>query len=145
MTSLSRAVSGVQRIDFLICATLILSSGACAHVPFVEPRPIVGALSEQRPNAQQVPGHFPGVDLVPLSHGAFAIRIQSRMVGSGPPLYVIDGRPTMVEPIRGIDWLRPEDISRISVLKNPADLAIYGPRGVNGVVVITTKHGANPR
>jgi TonB-dependent SusC/RagA subfamily outer membrane receptor len=147
MSSLSRAALGLQPIDVLICATLIIASGACARAPSVEPRPIVGTPSELRQSnaQQQLPGHFPGVDLVPLNHEAFAIRIHSRMVGDGPPLYVIDGRPTMVEPIRGIDWLRPEDISRISVLKNPADLAIYGPRGVNGVVVITTKHGANPR
>jgi TonB-dependent SusC/RagA subfamily outer membrane receptor len=106
----------------------------------------VGVLSEERlkSKAEQGPVHFPGVDLVPLNHGAFAIRIHSGLVGDSAPLYVIDGRPTVVEPNHGIDWLRPEDISRITVVKNPADLAIFGPRGVNGVVVITTKHGAIP-
>jgi TonB-dependent SusC/RagA subfamily outer membrane receptor len=67
------------------------------------------------------------------------------MVGDGEPLYVVDGRPTAVPPNRGIDWLRREDIARIEVVKNPADLAIYGPRGVNGVVLITTINGATPR
>lgn len=147
MSFLSRAASCGQPINVLICATLLLSSGACARGPSVGPRPIVSTVSEplRQSSAEQVPAYFPGVDLVPLNHGAFAVRIQSRMVGNGPPLYVIDGRPTMVEPMRGIDWLRPEDISRISVLKDPVDLAIYGPRGVNGVVLITTKHGATPR
>jgi TonB-dependent SusC/RagA subfamily outer membrane receptor len=87
---------------------------------------------------------FPGVDLVPLDHGAFAIRIHSGLVGDGVPLYVIDGQPMTIEQNRGIDWLKPEDIVRITVVKNPADLAIYGPRGVNGVIVITTKQGFTP-
>jgi TonB-dependent SusC/RagA subfamily outer membrane receptor len=48
-------------------------------------------------------------------------------------------------PNRGINWLRREDIARIEVLKNPADLAIYGPRGVNGVILITANQGVTPR
>ena len=80
-----------------------------------------------------------------MDHGAFAIRISSGLVGGGAPLYVIDGQPMTIAPDRGIDWLTLEDIARITVVKNPADLAIYGPRGVNGVIVITTKHGVTPR
>lgn len=147
MSSIPRAVPFLQPIDVVVCATLILSSAACARAPSAEPRPLLAAPAEQRltSNSEQGPVYFPGVDLVPLSRGAFAIRLHSGLVGDGPPLYIIDGRPTIVEPNRGIDWLRPDDISRITVVKNPADLAIYGPRGVNGVVVITTKHGATPR
>ncbi len=36
-------------------------------------------------------------------------------------------------------WFEPEDIAQIKVLKTPRELAILGPRGVNGVIVITTK------
>lgn len=147
MSVISRRVPHFQSIDVLICATLVCSSGACARSPSAEPRPVVAALAGTAPRSTTdlIPVHFPGVDLVPLNHGAFAVRIHSGLVGDGAPLYVIDGRPTIVDPNHGIDWIRPEDVSRITVVKNPADLAIYGPRGVNGVVEITTKHGATPR
>ena len=42
-------------------------------------------------------------------------------------------------PNRGIDWFKPEDIVQIKVLKHPHEVAEYGPNGVNGVIVITTK------
>ena len=70
------------------------------------------------------------------------IRIHSGAVGGGEPLYVIDGNPMMIPPNRGIDWFKPEDIAEIKVLKYPDELAVYGPRGVNGVIVITTKQAA---
>jgi len=133
-----RAVSRFRSMDVLICVTLIVAAGACSRAPAVEPVPAIAT-------AEQALPQFPGIDVVPLDHGAFEVKLHSRMVGDGPPLYVIDGRPTTVAPSGGIDWLRREDIARIVVVKNPADLAIYGPRGVNGVILITTKKGAKPR
>jgi TonB-dependent SusC/RagA subfamily outer membrane receptor len=133
-----RAVSRFRSMDFVICATLILGAGACSRAPAVEPGPAMATPEQRLP-------HFPGIDVIPLDHGAFEVKIHSGMVGDGAPLYVIDGQPTPVAPTRGIDWLRSEDILRIEVVKNPADLAIYGPQGVNGVVLITTKKGAKPR
>jgi TonB-dependent SusC/RagA subfamily outer membrane receptor len=134
-------------MDVLICATLILSVAACSRGPSVEPRPIVTELRGQPATrtVERGPGRFPGVDLVSMDHGAFAVRIHSRLVGDGAPLYVVDGQPMTIDPNRGIGWLKLEDISRVTILKDPADLAIYGPRGVNGVIVVTTKHGATPR
>ena len=82
---------------------------------------------------------FAGVDLVPTGHGGFYVHILSGMVGSGDPLYVIDGAPMMIPPDRGIDWFKPEDIKELKVLKGPAETAVYGPRGVNGVIVISTR------
>jgi len=79
------------------------------------------------------------VDIVPASKLGFLIRIQTAMVGSGEPLYVIDGVRMSIPPNRGIDWFKPEDIVDIKVLKQPHELAEYGPAGVNGVIVITTK------
>ena len=58
--------------------------------------------------------------------------------GTGP-LYIIDG---VEHP--NIDNLNPETIERISVLKDSASTALYGPRGKNGVIVITTKKAFNP-
>ena len=141
------AVQRLHSMNVLICATAILSVGACSRRPSVEPRPMVAEAAGEPLKSTDERGliRFPGVDLVPMDHGAFAIRIHSGLVGDGPPLYVIDGQPMMVGPDHGIDWFGPEEIAGITVVKNPADLAIYGPRGVNGVIAITTKHGARPR
>jgi TonB-linked SusC/RagA family outer membrane protein len=58
--------------------------------------------------------------------------------GSAEPLYIIDGLPTSDA---GLDFLNPSDIESIDVLKDAASAAIYGTRGANGVVLITTKKG----
>jgi len=52
------------------------------------------------------------------------------------PIYVIDGMRT-----DGIDWLDPQDIASVEILKDAASAAIYGTEGGNGVVLITTKMG----
>ena len=66
------------------------------------------------------------------------MRILSALVGEGQPLYIIDGSPASVDPNRGIDWFTPEDIVRVRVLKDPAETTVYGPLGINGVILITT-------
>ena len=58
-------------------------------------------------------------------------------INSSEPLYIIDGMPS-----GGIDYLNPNDIERIEVLKDAASGAVYGARAANGVVLITTKKGA---
>jgi TonB-linked SusC/RagA family outer membrane protein len=58
-------------------------------------------------------------------------------LNNAEPLYVIDGIPS-----GGIDYLNPADIASISILKDAASAAIYGARGGNGVVLITTKAGS---
>jgi TonB-dependent SusC/RagA subfamily outer membrane receptor len=52
---------------------------------------------------------------------------------------VVDG--VVVEPARNgtLSWLNPQDVESIEVLKDPSSAAIYGVRGANGVIVITTK------
>jgi TonB-dependent SusC/RagA subfamily outer membrane receptor len=56
-------------------------------------------------------------------------------------LYVVDGMPVHVVPGRGLDWLNPADVARIDVLKDAASTSIYGVRGGNGVILITTRRG----
>jgi TonB-dependent SusC/RagA subfamily outer membrane receptor len=82
---------------------------------------------------------FPGVEAVRLSGGGVRIRMFSGVTVSGPPLYVVDGGIVRVRPGGVIDWLNLDEIVRIKVLKDPAETAVYGPRGANGVIVITTK------
>ncbi len=58
-------------------------------------------------------------------------------VGNTEPLYVIDGVPTR----GGLNSINPNDIESIEILKDAATAAIYGSRGANGVVMVTTKKG----
>ncbi len=57
-------------------------------------------------------------------------------INNADPLYIVDGIP-----VDGLDFLNPNDIENINVLKDAASAAIYGSRGANGVVLITTKGG----
>ncbi len=57
-------------------------------------------------------------------------------INGGDPLYIVDG-----VPVSGLDFLSPNDIESINILKDAASAAIYGSRGANGVVLITTKKG----
>jgi TonB-dependent SusC/RagA subfamily outer membrane receptor len=86
-------------------------------------------------------GRFAGVTATRAQGGGLQIRIRggsNTFFGSNEPLYVLDEVPLPPDP-RGIVFLSPHDIERIEVLKNPADVGIYGIRGGNGVVKITTK------
>ena len=64
------------------------------------------------------------------------IRGTSSITGGNDPLYVIDGNIG-----GGIDALNPNDIESVEVLKDASATAIYGSRGTNGVILITTKSG----
>ena len=66
-------------------------------------------------------------------------RINIRGIGTindASPLYVVDGMP-----VGNIDYLNPADIESIEVLKDAASAAIYGTKGANGVILVTTKNG----
>jgi TonB-dependent SusC/RagA subfamily outer membrane receptor len=86
-------------------------------------------------------GKFPGVSVSRADNGGLHIRIRggsNSFMGSDEPLFVVDGSP-LPAGTGGIVHIAPSDIDRIEVLKNPADVAMYGVRGGNGVVSITTK------
>lgn len=86
-------------------------------------------------------GRFPGVHVVRVPGGGFVVQIRGPggAAGAAGPLYVVDGMPCEVDPRRGLDIIDPSTIARIDVLRNPAETALYGGRGANGVIVITTK------
>ena len=65
------------------------------------------------------------------------IRGGNSMIGDNQPLYVVDGFPVT----GGIDFLNPADIESVDILKDASATAIYGSRGANGVVIITSKRG----
>lgn len=90
-------------------------------------------------------GQIPGVDITindALPGGETAIKIRGiGSIGAGnEPLYVVDGFPTTQAFANAID---PSTIQSLDVLKDASATAIYGSRGSNGVILITTKSGVN--
>ncbi|MFB9863773.1 SusC/RagA family TonB-linked outer membrane protein [Rufibacter immobilis] len=89
---------------------------------------------------QALQGRVAGVQVTNVSGqpgDAPTVRIRGiGSTGNASPLYIVDGFP-----VGGIDYLNPGDIESIDVLKDAASAAIYGARGGNGVVIITTKQG----
>ena len=96
--------------------------------------------------------------LVPGSGVSVKIRGASSLRGNNEPLYVIDGiiissagedvlptggGNTGQQTQNGLNGINPRDIESIQVLKDASATAIYGSRGANGVVLITTKKGTS--
>ncbi len=91
--------------------------------------------------AQALQGRAPGVNVTQNSAapgGSISIRVRgsNSISSSNEPLYVIDGFPTT----SGLN-INPADIASIEILKDASATAIYGSRGANGVILITTKRG----
>ena len=94
---------------------------------------------------QAIQGQVAGVDV--MSGGgrpgqAPSIRIRGRrsISASNDPLYVIDGIP-QTSSTSAIFDINPQDIESMEILKDAASTSIYGSRGANGVILITTKRG----
>lgn len=87
-------------------------------------------------------GKAAGVDITtserPGTLGSIRIRGNRSINASNEPLYVVDGVPLSSG---GIESLNSRDIESIDILKDASSTAIYGSRGANGVVLITTKRG----
>ncbi|GEO09873.1 SusC/RagA family TonB-linked outer membrane protein [Segetibacter aerophilus] len=110
---------------------------------------------QERPAAslnQALAGRIAGVQVNTNSGrpgGQTNIRIRgfSSISSSNNPLYVIDGvflpTGTQTQNSNVIDYINPNDIASIEVLKDASATAIYGARGANGVILITTKRGTS--
>ena len=110
---------------------------------------VIGAISTVQPKQLKLPtahvsnvlaGQIGGVVAIqrsgePGQHGNFWIRGLSTNKSSNNPLVLVDG----IE--RGLDFVDIEDIATISVLKDATATAVYGVKGANGVVLITTRKG----
>jgi TonB-dependent SusC/RagA subfamily outer membrane receptor len=88
-------------------------------------------------------GRVAGVQVMQLPGGGISVRIRGAgsFNGSNEPLYVVDGMPVNVPTDRGLYWLNPSDLQRIEILKDASSTSMYGVRGANGVVLITTRRG----
>ena len=138
----------LRRVVVTTCACGFVALAGCYHRPNLPEVPSVDALPSQPTRQSRDQGlarHFSGVDLVPMQNGGFVIHLVSGFALNHDPLYIIDGAPMTVDPNRGIQWFNIEDIADLKVVKDPAETAIYGPRGVNGVILITTKQARSVR
>lgn len=117
----------IQRKD----VTTAISSVSMKNL---DERPITSA-------GQAIQGKVAGVSVIQPSGmpgGDLSIRVRgtTSFNGSNDPLYVVDG-----VPVDKIDFLSPNDIASMQVMKDASSAAIYGSRAANGVVLITTKNG----
>jgi TonB-dependent starch-binding outer membrane protein SusC len=92
----------------------------------------------------------PGLEVLPLGDGTYTLRLRGRhsLLGRSAddePLLVIDDvlvpQGSLGSALAG---MAPRDVGRIDVLKDAAATSIYGSRGANGVIIITTKRAAWP-
>ena len=91
---------------------------------------------------ESLQGNVPGMDITRTSGSAggnvnVRVRGQRSLTASSEPLYIVDG-----VQYSNIQDLNPNDIQSMEVLKDAASTAIYGSRGANGVILVTTKKGA---
>lgn len=116
----------------------IRKSDATGAVSTVDPEDIQQVATTDVNQALQ--GKVAGVQITPNSGvpGSGAkVRIRGLgSFGNSDPLYVVDGYPT-----NSIEYIAPNDIKSMEVLKDASATAIYGNRGANGVIIITTKSG----
>lgn len=89
--------------------------------------------------AQAMTGRLAGVQITtadgsPDAEISIRVRGGGSVTGDNSPLYIVDGFP-----VSSINDVAPTDIQSIDVLKDASSTAIYGSRGANGVVIITTK------
>ena len=97
--------------------------------------------SPARSIEQQLMAKVSGITVSRTSSGGLAIRIRgtSSINGNNNPLYVIDGLAVDAGPEGEMPEINPYDIESIKVIKDTEAMTMYGSRGANGVIVISTK------
>jgi len=115
---------------------------------------VKGDVLQERPAAslnQALAGRLTGVNVSvnsgrPGGRANIRIRGNTSVSVSNNPLYVIDGvilnATGLTNGSTPIDYINPNDIASIEVLKDASSTAIYGARGANGVILVTTKRGS---
>lgn len=153
-----QVIAGSQN---LITITLLEDMSSLDEVIVVgygtqEKRNVTGAISSlDEKSIREIPvssaveamqGQVAGVDVVssggrPGQNPQILIRGRRSISASNDPLYVIDGIP-QTSATSAIFDINPQDITSMEVLKDASATAIYGSRGANGVIIITTKRGS---
>lgn len=117
---------------------LALAVAGCSHTSQPDPSPTPSG-APPRTLAELFEGKFTGVKVTQVSNGVrLVIRNARNSDGSEAyPLYVVDGSPIAAPD--GVFSMNPNDILKIEILKDDASTLVWGERGTNGVVKITTK------
>jgi TonB-dependent outer membrane receptor, SusC/RagA subfamily, signature region len=132
---------------------LLLAACARSSDPNVEPAPapaprdaaITAEQIQQSPSGDPIEkllmNRSPGVWVGRGADGGIAVRIRggSSLYGNNEPLYILDGSPFVPGANGSLTGINPYDIESIRVVKDPAELTMYGVRGANGVIIIKTK------
>jgi len=127
-------------------------TGAVASVKSEDLTRVQSSSFEQGLAAQASGVQVTGTQGGPGAGSTIRIRGGTSITGSSDPLYVIDGFPLVGANVAGnagpgsisespLSTINPEDIESIEILKDASSTAIYGSRGANGVILITTKTG----
>lgn len=148
-----KAVSGSSAVDVsLVSLSSDLHSVVVVGYGVAKKRDLTGSVSQVTTEEleavpvfnveQALKGRAAGVRVTnnsgaPNSRVQVHIRGGNSMIGDNSPLYVVDGFPIT----GGLQFLNPSDIESMDILKDASSTAIYGSRGANGVVIITTKRG----
>jgi TonB-dependent SusC/RagA subfamily outer membrane receptor len=87
---------------------------------------------------EEILGRVPGVQVNRAASGGYTVRIRGSrsLMSNNDPIVVVDG---IIRDITILESIPPDDVARIDVLKDASTEAMYGSRGANGVIVITTK------
>jgi TonB-dependent SusC/RagA subfamily outer membrane receptor len=148
----SQAAAGVAALGVVLagCARSTAPAGG-EPAPEAAPTGAVVTAEDIRQNPSQsieqvIMSKCPPCAVTVTPDGRIAIRIrgQGTILGSSEPLYVIDGVPIEPGPGGALSGVNPYDIETIEVLTDPTSISMYGTRGANGIIVITTK-GPPPR
>lgn len=150
------SVRSSSRLLPLGVAAALLS--ACGGPPRTSPEPAVTATrpataegnTVTRDDVTRTPresvekyleGRVAGVVVGQAPGGGLSVRIRgaSSFSSNEGPLYILDGMAITAGPSGTLVGVNPYDIDSIKVLKDPADTAMYGSRGANGVIIIKTK------
>ena len=149
----------ISRRNAIPLAVLVMLASACARTSStgtdqVEPVAVpkgaaaTGVTAEDVDRSPNVPieqllaGKGSGVVVTRTTDGGIAVRVRggsSSFSGNNAPLYVLDGVAIEAGPNGSLMGVNPYDIASIKVLKDAADITMYGVRGANGVIVIKTK------
>ena len=121
---------GTQKKENVTGAVGVIHSTSLSDRPTSSPANLLQGLSPGLTVSTQ--GSYPGAS------SNIKIRESSTWQGGSNPLYVIDG---FVRDATAFSQINPSDIDNISILKDAASAAIYGIRGGNGVILVTTKQG----
>lgn len=142
----------------VVVLALLSACGSKAGSPASEPAPAArptavaaGSVTSEtiandpgRPIEEILAKRVAGVTVSRSSDGGIAVRIRGAQSNANEqPLYILDGLPFIPGPNGSLTGINPYDIESIRVVKDAADLAMYGSRGGNGVIVIKTKKGKN--